>query len=79
MHGDPIVTARVSADSEGGAPDNYEAYAVASTLMNVAGVALAMERCEGKAPCKLAFGKSPNSRYRRFPYQHEHVSRAESR
>ena len=79
VHGDPIVTARVSADSEGGAPDNYEAYTVASTLMNVAGVALAMERCEGKAPCKLGFSKSPNSRYRRFPYQHEHVSRAESR
>ena len=69
----------MSTDSEGGAPDNYEAYAVASTLMNVAGVALAMERCEGKAPCKLAFGKRPNSRYRRFPYQHEHASRAESR
>ena len=79
VHGDPIVTARVSADSEGGAPDNYEAYTVASTLMNVAGVTLAMERCEGKAPCKLGFSKSPNSRYRRFPYQQEHVSRAESR
>ena len=47
----------MSTDSEGGAPDNYEAYAVASTLMNVAGVALAMERCEGKAPCNLAIDR----------------------
>ena len=69
----------MSTDSEGGAPDNYEAYAVASTLMNVAGVALAMERCEGKAPCNLAIGMRPNRRYRRFPYQHEHLSRAESK